>query len=248
MPPPLNQSCGNCDYRIGNACHRVAPTPVGFQSTAQWSRVKINDWCGMWSMIGSNSGGTEGPPGPQGPPGPTAVSSDPDNLAILGTDNLLLVPNKYAFKGVVDGSDALQGNVAEYKTTENVTGVAMNANVPLAICTLPLPPGCWEIWGACDFTVASVEVETQAGAPIQPNQLGSSISVTPDSLPTDQELILGTGVMNLIYSPLAPGQRQVLTTGQCRSNSTDPIDLYLVAQIGLGNANVKGYISARRVR
>jgi hypothetical protein len=84
--------------------------------------------------------------------------------------------------------------------------------------------------------------------PVQPNQLGSSISVTTDSLPTDEELILGTGVMNLIFSPLAAGQRQVLITGQCRSNSTDTVTLYLVAAVGSANATVRGYVSARRVR
>jgi hypothetical protein len=194
--------------------------------------------------------GPAGPTGPTGPPGPTAVSVDTDNLAVLGSDDLLLVPNVYAFKGVTDGSDADAGNVGAYFTVDNSVGVAITANVPLAVCTITLPPGCFEVWGACDFTVAS-EIGrrgTRAGAPIMPSQLGSSISVTPDSLPTDDELITGVGVMNLIYSPLAAGQRQVLITGQCRSNSADPIDLYLVAQIGSGTATVKGYMSARRVR
>lgn len=146
--------------------------------------------------------------------------------------------------GVVDGSDAGPGAVGEYLSVENIDGVAMTANVAVMVCTIPLPPGCWEVWGACDFTVAG----TRASGGVQPNQLGCGISVTSDNLPTDDELLLGTGVMQLIYSPLAAGQRQVLITGQCRSNSTDPVDLYLVAQIGLGNCTVKGYVSARRVR
>ncbi len=149
--------------------------------------------------------------------------------------------------GVTDGSDAAPGAVGEYLSVENIDGVAMTANVAAMVCTMPLPPGCWEVWGACDFTVAAVAERGQP-QPIQPNQLGCGLSVTPDSLPTDEELIVGTGVMQLIYSPLAAGQRQVLITGQCRSNSTDPVDLYLVAQIGLGNCTVKGYVSARRVR
>ena len=44
------------------------------------------------------------------------------------------------------------------------------------------------------------------------------------------------------------GERQVLGAGTCRSNSAGQVSLYLVAQIGLSNVNVKGYISARRVR
>jgi len=36
--------------------------------------------------------GPQGPAGPTGPPGPTAVSGDAGNTAMLGSDNLLLVP------------------------------------------------------------------------------------------------------------------------------------------------------------
>lgn len=42
---------------------------------------------------GSGGGsGIQGPPGPQGPEGPTAVSTDADNSATLGSDNLIYVP------------------------------------------------------------------------------------------------------------------------------------------------------------
>jgi hypothetical protein len=149
--------------------------------------------------------------------------------------------------GITDGSDAQPGEIGEYIVVDNMVGVTPPANVPMQVCAIALPPGCWEVWGTCDFTIAAIGADPQV-VPVQPNQLGSSISVTTDSLPTDEELILGTGVMNLIYSPLAAGQRQVLITGQCRSNSTDPVTLYLVAAVGSANATVKGYISARRVR
>jgi hypothetical protein len=149
--------------------------------------------------------------------------------------------------GVTDASDAAPGQIGEYLVVDNMTGLTPPANVPAEVCAIVLPPGCWEVWGACDFTIAALSGDTR-GAPIQPNQLGAGISVTTDSLPTDEELILGTGVMNLIYSPLAAGQRQVLITGQCRSNSDAEITLYLVAAVGSANATVKGYMSARRVR
>jgi hypothetical protein len=194
------------------------------------------------------SQGPVGPQGEQGPVGPMAVSTDANNLAILGSDGLIFVPDVYAFAGVTDGSDADPDDVGAYFTVSNTTGVALDATTGLTICTLSLPPGCFDIWGACDFTVVSGATVEVQGAPISPSQLGSGISVTLDTLPTDEELILGVGVMNLIYSPLSAGQRQVLITGQCRSNSADPIDLYLVAQIGTGTATVKGYMSARRVR
>ena len=193
--------------------------------------------------------GDTGATGPAGPEGPTAISADTGNRAVLGSDALIYVPN--TFVGVTDGSDAQPGDVGEYISVDNIGGMAISANVGATICTITLPPGCWEAWGACDFAVAALgtlDIADPLAVAIQPSQLGAAVSVTADSLPTDEELILGTGVMQLIYSPLAPGQRQVLITGQCRSNSTDPVDLYLVAQIGTGTATVKGYVSARRVR
>jgi hypothetical protein len=208
----------------------------------------------MYLQRGAAGGGegTVGPPGPAGPAGatgpagPSAVSTDSDNLAVLGSDNLVLVPNRYAFKGVTDGSDAADGNVGQYLSVDNMVGVTPDVNTPTQICTIALPPGCFEIWGACDFTIATTEVDDQGQ--IAPNQLASSISLHADALPTQDDLILGIGVMNLIYSPLASGQRQVLITGQCRSNSPNPIDLFLVAAVGSASATVKGYLSARRVR
>lgn len=149
-----------------------------------------------------------------------------------------------AVRGVTDGTDVAAGMVGEYITRSNVTGYNLIADTPTEIAPIILAPGCWDIWGACEFTVMG----TERAPPIQPKALASSISLHADALPTDDDLISGTGVMNLIYSPLATGQRQVLGTGTCRSNSAEQVSLYLVAQIGVSNVNVKGYISARRVR
>ena len=192
--------------------------------------------------------GNDGEPGAQGDEGPTEVSADPDNLAMLGSDDLLYVENRYAFKGVTDGTDADPGNVGEYINVYNIDGIVPAANTSITICSIPLPPGCWEVWGACDFTIAGTRAGVEPLGPINPNQLASAISLNDATLPSQDDLIIGTGVMNLIYSPLQAGQRQVLITGQCRSNSTDPRTLYLVAAVGSANANVKGYVSARRVR
>lgn len=151
--------------------------------------------------------------------------------------------------GVTDESNAIPGQIGEYLNVHNIVGVVPPVNIPKQVCLLSLPPGCWEVWGACDFTIVSAgDTAAPLAAPVAPNQLASSISLHPDGLPTQDDLIVGTGVMNLIYSPLAAGQRQVLITGQCRSNSINPITLYLVGAVGSANANVKGYMSARRVR
>jgi hypothetical protein len=46
--------------------------------------------------------GVAGAQGVKGDPGPSAVSANAGNLAKLGTDNLILVPNVLALKGIVD--------------------------------------------------------------------------------------------------------------------------------------------------
>jgi hypothetical protein len=49
----------------------------------------------IWNEISTGGSGGTGPPGPQGPmgpPGPTAVSTDANNDARLGSDNLIFVP------------------------------------------------------------------------------------------------------------------------------------------------------------
>lgn len=147
-------------------------------------------------------------------------------------------------KGVTDGSDVASGIVGEYITRSNTTGYNITVDVPTEIVPIILAPGCWDIWGACEFTV----LNTDRAQPVQPKALASSISLHNNALPSDVDLISGTGVVTLIYSPISTGQRQVLGTGTCRSNSAAQISLYLVAQIGVSGANVKGYISARRVR
>jgi hypothetical protein len=167
-----------------------------------------------------------------------AESLPPNAVTLVASDK------PAAVKGVTDGTDVAAGMVGEYITRSNVTGYNLILNTPTEIAPIILAPGCWDIWGACEFTVMG----TERAPAIQPNALASSISLHADALPSDEDLISGTGVMNLIYSPLATGQRQVLGTGTCRSNSAVQVSLSLVAQIGVSNVNVKGYISARRVR
>jgi hypothetical protein len=146
-------------------------------------------------------------------------------------------------KGVVDGSSAAAGDIGEYIVMSNTTGVAMVTNVAASISSIALTAGDWEIWGAIDFRPA---------AGVSPNMVAASISVTPNALPSDADLMTGVGILNMITTnALTSGQRQMLMTGQCRSNSATPITLYLVGQVTLGGAgalNGKGYICARRVR
>jgi hypothetical protein len=187
--------------------------------------------------------GNTGPQGPQGPQGPTSVSNDSGNLAKIGYDNLLLVPNTSVLMGVTDGSEAPAGAIGEYKVTSNTTGTSMVANVATQICPISLTAGDWEIWGSVDFAPPSN---------VSPNMIAASVSIHPDALPNQADLMTGVGILNMFTTTaLTSGQRQVLMTGTARSNSAAPINLYLVAQTAFqGAATVlgKGYICARRVR
>ena len=188
--------------------------------------------------------GEQGEPGIQGEPGPTAVSTDPGNLAILGNDGLIRVPDTSVLRGVTDGSEADPGTIGEYKVTSNVVGVQMSSDTPTQICPISLGPGDWEIWGSVDFVPPSN---------VSPNMITASVSVHPNALPSEDDLMTGVGILNMFTTnALTSGQRQVLMTGQCRSNSAAPLDLYLVAQISFAAAGAtvltKGYICARRVR
>jgi hypothetical protein len=187
--------------------------------------------------------GPTGDTGPQGIPGPTEVSTDGGNLAVLGSDNLLLVPNTSKLMGINDGSDAQPGEIGEYIVSANQTGIVVTSDLPSTITQITLTPGCWEMWGCVDFRPPSNK---------SPNMICGSISLNDNSLPTDNDLYVGVGIMTLFYTTaLTSGARQVLMTGQCRANTAVPLTIYLVGETsfgGGGTSNVQGYICARRVR
>jgi hypothetical protein len=189
------------------------------------------------------SQGPIGPQGEQGPVGPMAVSVDTGNLAELGSDGLMLVPNTSRLLGDVSGTEANPGELGEYMVASNMTGINLVSMDADGVCSLSLPPGDWEIWGAINFMPPSN---------VSPNMIAASVSLYPSDLPTDSDLMTGVGILNMLWTTtLSSGQRQMLMTGQCRSNSADPTTLYLVGQTSFsGSATVlaTGYLSARRAR
>jgi hypothetical protein len=98
------------DYDTGESAEQLQSDLNGYGAN-DWSLVSVDmlqhsKRRAIFQNPGSGGGaGSEGPPGPQGPPGPagpagpagppgpTAVSADTPNMAKLGTDNLLLVPD-----------------------------------------------------------------------------------------------------------------------------------------------------------
>jgi hypothetical protein len=89
-------------YAIGDAVQRNGSSYACIQAnTAQDPSIQTTYWslAAAQGMVGPT--GSPGPAGPQGgtgpqgatgPAGPTAVSANANNLATLGTDNLILVP------------------------------------------------------------------------------------------------------------------------------------------------------------
>jgi hypothetical protein len=96
--------------------------------------------------------GPAGATGATGPAGPTAVSADAGNLAKLGTDSKVHVPNTVVLKGVTDASNAIAGNVGEFLSASQATATALTTATTLNLATLSLSPGDWDVWGQIIFT------------------------------------------------------------------------------------------------
>jgi hypothetical protein len=188
--------------------------------------------------------GPQGPPGPQGTPGPagpSAASANPGNLAKLGTDSLILVPNTSALKGTVAGDDAAPGMIGEVIKGSNPTGISLANNVPTNLITLHLTPGDWNVGSITTFTPAGTG----------PNGLASGITLTSGTLPTDPEITSGVGILNQLWASSMPSNKvQNIPTSLVRVNTSAPKDVFLVvmAAFGGGTVTATGYMSARRIR
>jgi hypothetical protein len=240
----------------------AAPTPGMLADVNAVYRLEVAPFTryhsdGAALVMMSDSGGAA-PPGEAALPlsggamtGPLYLNADPvdapdDSSDLLATTRHYVDAGnnlKQNTWGVSDGSDAAVGDVGEYLVSANAEGVTLPNNTPAAVCSLDLTPGDWEIWGTVDFRPA---------AGVSPNAIAAAISTRPDALPSDEDLMTGVGVLNMFATPsLTSGQRQVLMTGTCRSNSAAALTLYLVGQTTLGGTGTligKGYICARRVR
>jgi Collagen triple helix repeat (20 copies) len=185
--------------------------------------------------------GAQGSAGATGPAGPTAVSANAGNLARLGTDSLIFVPNTGPIKGVTDGSDAAAGMVGEVISSSNFGGVGLTTNVTMNVTQITLSPGDWNVGGVVIFAPTSTG----------PNSVIAALSQTAAALPTDNDVATGKGIMQQIWASSMPsGKTQTTPTSLVRVNTAVQKTIYLVAQatFGGGSVNVTGYISARRVR
>ena len=66
-------------------------------------------------------------PGPQGPPGPSAVSTDSGNIAVLGSDNLILVPQSTIWNQRLRSFNAIGNPNFEVDQRNVGTGITLAA-------------------------------------------------------------------------------------------------------------------------
>lgn len=201
--------------------------------------------------------GSQGAVGALGPAGPTQVSANAGNLASLGTDSLLYVPdaasngNFYSrvnaawgralpYMGVTDGSNALTGGNGEQLSASVTTAVFMTTNTTVNIATLALTAGDWSVSGVAVFNPVSAA----------PSALAVAIGTTSATLPTAAQVAAGTGNMTQYHLSFTNGATQTMQTGISRINISAATNVYLTAQgtFSGGTLSATGYVSARRVR
>lgn len=203
--------------------------------------------------------GAAGATGPQGPAGPTAVSANTPNLARLGTDNLILVPdaasdgNQYArqsagwartlpFMGTVAADNAPAGGNGEQLAVSNTAGTALTSGTAANVATLALTAGDWSVAGVVVFTPVSTG----------PTVLGAGVGTVSATLPTAANVAAGAANKTQYSLSFANAAVQTMQTGITRVNVSATTNVYLTAQgtySGAGSSlTATGYISARRVR
>jgi hypothetical protein len=176
--------------------------------------------------------GTPGALGNVGPTGTTGPAGSAGPTGPTGTASL---------KGTIAADDAAAGNVGEVLAAVNLGGIGFTTAVALNITTLTLPPGDWSVGGFVIFTPATTG----------PNSIAAGVSTVPATLPTDTQVINGSGAIAQVWSSaLTSNKEQILPTGTCRINVNAQTSVYLVAQTTFGGGSVTGTgrIAARRVR
>jgi hypothetical protein len=151
------------------------------------------------------------------------------------------VPDSAVHKGVIDGSNAVVGNLGEQLSASNTAGTALTTAVTANVATLALTAGDWSVSGVIGFA---------AGVNTIPTVLAAAVAVASATLPTAAQVAAGTGNMTQYGLTFTKGVGQTMQTGISRINVSAPTTVYLAAQSTFsgGTLTATGYIAARRVR
>jgi hypothetical protein len=176
--------------------------------------------------------GLDGAPGSTGPPGPNVVSADPGNVAILGSDGRVYVPQELP-TGVVDGSDAPAGQVGEFRTSVGAAVATVSATWVSGAGNITLPAGDWQV--NASFTVNGSAITSVA----------FGLSSVPSGVPGGNAA--QNGYVGILFSPGV--STLTLPTGVTRWNITVATTIYCMSNVGFtGTANVAASFVALRIR
>jgi hypothetical protein len=138
-------------------------------------------------------------------------------------------------KGVTDGSNAAAGQVGEYFTQYQSSGIAAGSGTGYNLASLSLTAGDWEVWGTVSFYGGSANI--QAGI-----AWVNTVSGTPPSYGSNGYAQVGSTSTNANYITLPLSPLRFLNT------STTTMYLSATVVFGSGAVTLYGTISARRIR
>jgi hypothetical protein len=136
--------------------------------------------------------------------------------------------------GVTDGSDAAVGQVGEYRTVI-AANAGITSNSILALVTLPLTAGDWDIWGNVNWTPT-------AGLNYAVGGISNASGTIPGQGSPGQSSIAFTSTI------LASNTSLPVTMTRILSAAAFTAYLNVVCTFASGTCQVAGSLSARRRR
>lgn len=167
-----------------------------------------------------------------------ANASGPNYVPIGGG----VMQGPLALMGVTDGSNAAPGQVGEYAYVQTSTATNLTAQTTVALLTLPLTAGDWDVGAFVAFNVSGGGGRWQAFISTTSGNIGS---------------LGGTGAIagsTLAFNQRSNGQDTPgggFDVGTQRFNLTAAANVYLNVQCGAvtsGTPNASGRLYARRMR
>ena len=141
--------------------------------------------------------------------------------------------------GTATNDNAAAGNVGEYITSSNVSGIALSNGTPVNLTSMVLSPGDWDIAGMAGFTAGAATTIPFFEAVICLTSASFAIPVEAGTATVLQTTSgFGSSSTNQVALPIARGSFAVSTT----------VYLNVEATISAGSANGQGRLRARRVR
>jgi hypothetical protein len=151
--------------------------------------------------------------------------------------------------GVVDGTDALPGEVGEFFSVTIPQSEAVPApnNANINVAELALPPGDWNVRG--QIWVTNLGGAAEAGPPV--NIIGLAVwthEISVTQPPSPQGNLFS--IIGISYQTTG-GKLLVANSGLMRVLRSEPTTVYLSGNVqytGSGSLGLYGFIGARRMR